>query len=269
MSIPAIFERPDETPLARSPIVTVLWQLRCEEHEALISPQTVLKFQEQLGGRNEFSLTQLPKVMVSLQAVNPGLPQGMPAPPVDAGGGGWRLSSTDGTWHINVETSSISIESSIYGSWITDFSPRIERALKALAKIGPPVVETRLGLRYVNIVVGSAVQQPPFASPSDISSLIAPWLLGPLIEPALQEYVQMARNNVIFKFEEVNLILNHGIVSTENRELGYLLDIDAFREGGRPYDTDDILAQSLALHNVALGIFQMSLIPKAIEAMRS
>jgi hypothetical protein len=36
VALPAIFEGLNETPLARSPIVTVIWQLRFEEHPILI-----------------------------------------------------------------------------------------------------------------------------------------------------------------------------------------------------------------------------------------
>lgn len=40
----------DEAPLARSPIVSVVWQLRFEDHPALATPQAVLRLQELLGG---------------------------------------------------------------------------------------------------------------------------------------------------------------------------------------------------------------------------
>lgn len=268
MTSPAAFEGLDESPLARSPIVTALWQLRCEEHQELVSAQTALKLQQHLGGPTEFNLMQLPKVMLSVRAVNSGLPQGISTPPVDAGGGGWRLSAVDATWHLNIEASSISIESSTYGTWSKDFAPRIERVLEALGKVCPPVIETRLGLRYVNILVGSAVQGPPFKTPCDIHDLVSPWLLGPLAEPSLQGNVQMARGNIIFKFDGINAILNHGIVSTENNELGYLLDVDAAREGGRPYDAEEIQAQSSKLHEVTLGLFQAAVTPEALNLMR-
>ncbi len=77
----------------------------------------------------------------------------------------------------------------------------------------------------------------------------------------------MARGNVVFKFATTNPILNHGIVSTENNELGYLLDIDAAREGGRPYSAEEIQTRSSELHDIALGLFQAALIPEALNLM--
>jgi uncharacterized protein (TIGR04255 family) len=268
MGVPTIFEGLDETRLARSPIVSVVWQLRFEEHPALIAPQTALKLQELLGGAAEFLLTQLPRIQLSVQAVGPAAAESMPPSAVGAAGGGWRLSAADGSWHLNVEASSVSIESSSYGSWGGDFSPRLQRVLEALADVGPPVVETRLGLRYINIVVGSAVGRPPLSAPGQLEGLIAPWLLGALNEPQLQDFVQMANGRVMFRFEHANAILNHGVVSAENGELGYLVDIDVFREGGRALDKDDVLAHSESLHRTALGLFQASLTGEILESMR-
>jgi uncharacterized protein (TIGR04255 family) len=269
VALPTIFEELDESPLARSPIITVVWQLRFEDHPTLIAPQTALRLQELLGGAPEFSLAMLPRIQLSVQAVGPTTAEGMPTPATGASGGGWRLSAADGSWHVNVEASSFSVESSRYGSWAHDFSPRLQRVLAALEDVGAPVVESRLGLRYVNILVGSALGRAPLSAPGELGGLIAPWLLGPLNEAHLQDFVQMANGRATFRFDQANAILNHGVVSAENGELGYLVDIDAFREGGRAFQRDDVLAQSSILHSVALGLFQASLTPEILESMRS
>ena len=88
----ARFGELDEAPLARSPIVSVVWQLRFEDHPALAAPQTVLRFQELLGGPEQFSLMLLPKMQLSMQAVGPAA-ENMPKPVTSEGGGGWRLSA--------------------------------------------------------------------------------------------------------------------------------------------------------------------------------
>lgn len=263
------FDELDEMPLARSPIISVVWQLRFEEHPALIAPQAVLRLQELLGGEAEFLITQLPRIRLSVQAVEPAAAEGMPPSAVGAAGGGWRLSAADGSWHLNVEAGSVSIESSQYGSWADNFLPRLQQVLTALADVGSPVVETRLGLRYINIVVGSAVGRSPLSTPDQLGDLIAPWLLGALNEQQLQGFVQMANGRIMFRFENTTAILNHGVVSAENGELGYLVDIDTFREGGRALQNDGILAQCEVLHTIALGLFQASLTDEILESMRS
>ena len=68
MVLSARFGELDEAPLARSPIVSVVWQLRFEDHPALAAPQAALRFQEALGGPEQFSLIILPKVQLSVQA---------------------------------------------------------------------------------------------------------------------------------------------------------------------------------------------------------
>jgi uncharacterized protein (TIGR04255 family) len=260
-----MFDGLDETPLARSPIVTAIWQLRFEEHPILVTPQTALRLQGLLGGPTEFSLAMLPRIQLSIQPVGSTLPENVPGKT----GGGWRLSAADGSWHVSVETASVSVETSRYGSWVNDFLPRLQSVLAALEVVGAPVVESRLGLRYINVVVGSAVGRPPLSTPSELGGLIASWLLGPLTESRLQEFVQMTQGRTAFKYEHTSAILNHGVVSTETGELGYLVDIDTFREGGRAFESADVLAQSTVLHRVGLGLFQASLSPEALKSMRS
>jgi uncharacterized protein (TIGR04255 family) len=269
VAVPTLFEGLDETPLARSPIVTVIWQVRFEEHPILVAPQTALKLQESLGGATEFSLTMLPQIQLQVQPVGPASAESAPSPAMGSATGGWRLSAADGSWHLNVEARSVSIESATYGSWASDFSPRLQRVLQALEVVGPPVIESRLGLRYINIVVGSSVGRSPMSGPGDLGGLIAPWLLGPLNEEQLQQFVQVTQGRSVFKFAQDNAILNHGVVTADNGELGYLVDIDAFREGGRAFQGKDILAHSAVLHLVVLGLFQRSLTPELLESMRS
>jgi uncharacterized protein (TIGR04255 family) len=268
-ALPAIFEELNETPLIRSPIVAVVWQLRFEDHPVLVAPQTALKLQELLGGETAFSITNLPQIKLSVQPIGSATVQGASAPASGSAGGGWRLSAADGSWHLNIEPSSLSIESSSYGSWSSDFLPRLQQVLDALEKVGPPVIESRLGLRFINIVVGSAVGHAPFEGPSELNGLISPWLLGPLGESKLRDFVQMNQGRAVLRFDRSNAILNHGVVSTENGELGYLVDVDAFREGGRAFRKSDVLADSETLHKIALGVFQASLTDEILNSMRA
>lgn len=267
VALPSIFEGLDESPLARSPIVTVVWQVRFEEHLNLVAPQTALILQDLLGGASEFSLAMLPEIKLSVQPV--GQPSVEAVPAMGASRGGWRLSAVDGSWHLNVEARSVSMEATTYGSWVDDFSPRLQRVLKALEDVGAPVIESRLGLRYINIVVGSSVGKAPMSAAGELSGIIASWLLGPLNEPELEGYVQKAQGQAVFRFGDVNAILNHGVVATENGELGYLIDIDAFREGGRAFNGEAILAHSATLHSVTLGLFQRSLTSEILKLLRS
>jgi len=247
----------------------VVWQLRFEEHPALVAPQTALKLQELLGGETAFSLADLPRIKLSVQPLGPIAAESVSAPATGSAGGGWRLSAADGSWHLNLESSSLSIESSSYGSWSSDFLPRLQQVLDILENVGPPVIVSRLGLRYINIVVGSAVEKAPLERPSELSGIISPWLLGPLYEIRLRDFVQVAQGRIAFKFDHANAILNHGVVSAENGELGYLVDVDSFREGGRAFRQGDVLADSANLHQIALGLFQASLTDEILESLRA
>lgn len=264
----ARFGELDEAPLDRSPIVSVVWQLRFEEHPALAAPETVLRFQELLGGPDQFAIIPMPKIQVAVQATGPAVGNA-PQSAVGAAGGGWRLSGTDGSWQVSADSASLAVETTRYGTWEKDFSPRLRQVLEALQKIGTPVLESRLGLRYVNVVTGSAVGRPPMSAAGELSGLVAPWLLGPLNEPQVQDSVLANQGRAVLSFDQASAILNYGVISTETRELGFIIDIDAFREGGRALRIDDILTQTETLHATALGLFQLSLTPEALEAMRS
>lgn len=268
MAVSARFGELDETPLARSPIVSVVWQLRFEDHPALLAPQTVLRFRELLGGPAQFGLMALPRLQVSVQGAGP-VPGDQIKPVSGSAGGGWRLPALDGSWQVTVEAASLSVESTRYGTWEKGFQPRLQRVLRALEEVGAPVIETRLGLRFINVLVGSVVGKPPMSETSELAGLVATWLLGPLADDCLRDSVQASQGRTTFDFIHAKAVLNHGIVSTESRELGYLIDIDVFREGGRALQTEDVLAVSTGLHGEALGLFQASLTHTALKAMGS
>jgi uncharacterized protein (TIGR04255 family) len=269
----ARFGELDEAPLDRSPIVSVLWQLRFEDHPALVAPQSVLRFQEILGEAGQFGqfkLNMLPKVQVSVQASGM-LPESASAaaPAIGAGGGGWRLTSADGTWQVSAESGSLAVEATRYGTWEKDFAPRLRIVLDALRDVGVPFIESRLGLRYINVLTGSAVGQSPISGVPELVGLITSWLLGPLNDSVMRSAVQASQGRVLLSFEQINIILNHGVIATDANELGYLIDIDAFREGGRALKLDDVMDFTSELHAAALGVFQHALTSHALEAMRS
>jgi uncharacterized protein (TIGR04255 family) len=264
----ARFGELDEAPLDRSPIVSVVWQLRFEDHPALVAPQTVLRFQEALGEFGPFKLNMLPKVQISVQAGGVD-PENAPAPATSAGGGGWRLTAADGAWQLSAESGSLAVEATRYGTWEKDFAPRLQSVLDALREVGSPLIESRLGLRYINVLTGSAVGKPPILEITELPGLVTPWLLGPLNDPTVRNAVQASQGRVVFTFDQVNIMLNHGVIATDANELGYLIDIDAFREGGRALKLDEVINFTSELHATALGVFQHSLTPYAQEAMRS
>jgi uncharacterized protein (TIGR04255 family) len=131
------------------------------------------------------------------------------------------------------------------------------------------LIESRLGLRYINVLTGSAVGKPPILEITELPGLVTPWLLGPLNDPTVRNAVQASQGRVVFTFDQVNIMLNHGVIATDANELGYLIDIDAFREGGRALKLDEVINFTSELHATALGVFQHSLTPYAQEAMRS
>jgi uncharacterized protein (TIGR04255 family) len=90
-----------------------------------------------------------------------------------------------------------------------------------------------------------------------------------LNDPEVKDAVLASQGRVVFTFNQVNILLNHGVITTDANELGYLIDIDAFREGGRALKPEEVIEFTSELHAAALGVFQHSLTHQAREAMQS
>jgi uncharacterized protein (TIGR04255 family) len=264
VTLPAMFDAPDETPLARSPLVTVVWQLRIDDQPVLVEPQSILRAHASLGGPEEFSLSRLPRVQVVAQAGSSA--EAQPASVLGAGGG-WRLSALDGTWHVNVEASSVSVEASVYGTWSNQFSPKIERVLHAISAVAEPVIEMRIGLRYINLITGSALQREPFRVAADFDGLLEPAILGVIGNAELRQYAQVVQGRHSLDFSQAKAIVNYGVVSAEGGELGFLLDIDVYREGARQYVESEVFGFIDELHRIALGLFRSYLSAEATRGM--
>src|SRR3546814_14422937 len=82
---------------------------------------------------------------------------------------GWHLKSVDGTWTAALLPGHFSLETTNYTRW-PDFSERLSELTSAVAKVLPPVMEHRVGLRYGDRLTGLGVKDPadwePWISPS-------------------------------------------------------------------------------------------------------
>lgn len=249
---PVGWAQPDPRLLARSPLVNVLWQVRFTALPELADGRTALKLQERIG--RDTNLTPLNAPQVAVQVAGPAA---FPPPVVEQGGQGWRLSAPDGSTHVAINPTSLSVETTQYGGWTAHFRPWVEATTSALAAVVDPGVVLRVGMRYVNAIFAVAVGKSSFESAASTSEVLVPALRGFLDDASYGPLVDSYQGRHMLKLRDDLLShIQHGVVATEAGEFGLLLDIDTYSERTHAFDSGAVLSLSDSLHEAGLSVFQ-------------
>ena len=147
---------------------------------------------------------------------------------------GWQFRSADETWTVTIQPDFFSLETSAYLDW-SDFRERLLRVVRAVGAHVGPVVEQRVGLRYVD-----EVRDPVVTDPVDWRGWIDESLLGPLVHPSFGPALRSTQQVLELEAHEaLRVILRHGTLRVPGeKQWLYLLDHDCFRQQGRPFDAD-------------------------------
>jgi uncharacterized protein (TIGR04255 family) len=137
-------ETPDEIPLPNNPLVEVIAQIRFPENASLARQEFIGPFQERL--RAEFPVLRQERETGLLIT-----PDGVATQ--QASTSIWRMSDADGRWTISVAPGFIALQTADY-SRRADFFARLRTALTAFEEEVHPGYFDRLGVRYVNRLVG-------------------------------------------------------------------------------------------------------------------
>jgi uncharacterized protein (TIGR04255 family) len=251
---PLQLPEPADVPLVRSPLVLVVCQIRHDRRLAVAETRTGLAVQRMLGDK----YPEIGQQHAASMEVVMGPGAGAPHVNHEAIPGGWRLQSDDGTWTVTLLPEAFSIETSSYSGW-TDFRARLHDLVAAVVSTYAPELEQRIGLRYVDEIF-----HPEVSEPHGWKGWIDDDLLGPLAHPALAGSVRAAQQIVDFDAGGGHrVILRHGTSQVVNDQRWvYLLDHDCFRQAGREFNQDELMASADALHKVALQVFQAAVTPE-------
>jgi uncharacterized protein (TIGR04255 family) len=253
----------DTSVLVRSPLTSVICQIRFNHSPRASDAQIASDFYEALGGKTG----RYPKLeQIAETAINVSVGPNVPAAVAQqAPVSGWRMSSADGQHVVSLLPTSIALEATTYEGWDQDFGPRLDEMLDCVERLVEPVFEQRVGLRYINQVVETEVR-----APEGWREWIDAQLLGLITNDEIGPMVVFARQQAILQLdEEARCTWNHGFVPDPDREgtLAYLLDYDIAREGMRPFDRHQI-RNTLNLFNCyALRLFQLSTTPALRERL--
>jgi uncharacterized protein (TIGR04255 family) len=150
---------PDEVPLPRAPLLSVIAQVRFPLVASVERREFIAPFQEAI--RDTYPVLRQEQTQALIMT-----PAG-PAPIVPQAT--WRFTDLDQKWRVSLTPGFLALETEAYTSR-TDFLRRLDDVVKALDQHIAPKLVDRLGLRFVDRVTGGAVDE--------ITKLVRPEVSG-------------------------------------------------------------------------------------------
>lgn len=255
----------DEVVLTKAPLALVVCQVRFETNLAVSEGRTARSIQDALGGKNEYiGVEQITAQQVGV-LVGPGGPTATVGSPTVSG---WRFTSEDGKWVVSIMPDFAGLETTAYDTWTDSFGSRLRQLLVSVGNIVQPTYEQRLGLRFVN-----HFSDLKFGSPPDWAAILASTVAGPLLHPVFGSGVTGAQQHLTVTLDPgagIAASLRHGIAGdvADAAGLGYLLDIDVYRQKARAFDAAEIHDAAYLFRGYANTLFQSSLNDEYLESLR-
>ena len=227
---------PAEVPLPKAPLVRVITQVRFPLIVSIEKPDFIAPFQEALRGVYPVLRQERTKgIVFNVQGIRPATSAVT-----------WRFKDVDAKWQVSLAPDFVALETTSYSSR-KDFFDRLSVVVNALEKHFEPKVVDRIGVRYIDRLVGPAL--------GEIQKLIRPHMLGILGTAAAGNVEQMI-NESIFAAQPTGemILLRHGRVPKDAtvdpaaidpiNEPSWILDIDMFRSGSREFRAQEITDQA-------------------------
>jgi uncharacterized protein (TIGR04255 family) len=239
---------PEEVPLKTAPLVRVLCQIRYSPVPELVDDESERALASLLEG--DYPIRGL------VQGVVLPLP-GMATPPSPEH---FRtFEDTESHWKVTLAPDFIGLETGQYDSR-KDFLERLEKLLDALGTVRRPPKVTRVGMRYTDRIV----------SPQGLKGIVRPSLLG--ILPELTNPDEVLNNQVVQALLNdpesgshvqvrslclpPNVLFDPSIQPVASQS--WVLDIDAFNESSRMYETKSLVGTVSILAERAYQVFYWS-----------
>ncbi len=136
--------------------------------------------------------------------------------------------------------------------------------MNAFVEVYEPVLFTRIGLRYFDVIVRSNLGLEDI----DREDLIAPQFLGVIASPELKANVTQFQSTSLVNLKddqgEVRIIAGT-VMSTESAETNFMIDSDFYKL--KREEKDKLLNRLDYFHTKASGLFRMCIKDKLHDAM--
>jgi uncharacterized protein (TIGR04255 family) len=243
----------DEVPLHNAPLAKVLMQVQYSRTPQLVTDAAESIISDRLGRypvRRRQMVAGFPSVVIGGQEIQP--PAGV------SPGTMLLFSEPSGSWQVAVTDTAVSLETTTY-STRNDFCDRAQEVFKAVATAALPPVVDRVGLRYIDRLVGERLQRVP--------DYVIPLLqgLGASIEPPMA--VHHSVTDTLIEFSETErLQVRSGFLPPASGfdpalpvvpEPSWVLDMDVHTiQAGFAFDADELTQRLRRYAEVAYAFFR-------------
>jgi uncharacterized protein (TIGR04255 family) len=231
---PLVAPLPAEVPLKDAPLVRVIAQLRFPEILAVEQRDFVAPFQEAI--RSAYPVLrqeQTQGIMFGPAGVTPVKPQIA-----------WRFSETAGHWRVSLTPTFLALETTKYVSR-SDFLARLRAVTEALAQHVEPGQLDRLGVRYIDRITGSAVDE--------LASLVRTEVRG-IAGTVAATHVVHALSESVFEVADARVLARWGRLPAgatvdpaaiePAQDKSWILDLDMFSAAPMPFDVDRVVVEA-------------------------
>lgn len=186
-----------------------------------------------------------------------------------------HFSTSDGAWRVSVCSEFIALTCLKYPDW-SEFSGRLMPIVRRVTEMRQPVVPTRLGLRYKDLIE----REPLGLDGVPWHELVAPFLLGPLAPNALaegqvppeSEVLNVAAQSLLRLDSSMLLLQSALLTSIQSNMRAFLIDADFFLDQGLPSDLltnpATLRATLDTLHVNAGALFRRGITERLHHALR-
>ena len=243
---PLVAPPPPEVPLANAPLVRVIAQVRFPLLVAVEQRDFIAPFQGAV--RETYPVLrqeQIQGVVVTLAGVT--------AAPAQTA---WRFSDVQGHWRLSLAPDFLALETTSYTSR-SDFLARLREAVTALDEHVEPKLVDRLGVRYVDRIVGDAVD--------DIAKLVRPEVCGISASAAGSRALHSVSESM-FALDGARVLARWGRLSAGStvdpgaleptNEVSWILDLDMFTTSPVPFSVDRVIEDATRFAERIYTIFR-------------
>lgn len=228
---PLVDPPPAEVPLADAPLVRVIAQVRFPEVLSIEQRDFVAPFQEAIRAvypvlRQE----QTQSALFSQLGITPARPQTA-----------WRFGDLEGHWRVSLAPDFLALETTKYTSR-SDFFTRLHAVIVALDEHVEPKLLDRLGVRYIDRITGTAVD--------DIAKLVRTEVRG-ITGTTVASHATHTLSETMFELDDACIVARWGHLPPgvtvdpaaiePAPEKSWILDLDMFSASPAPFAVDRIV----------------------------
>ncbi|MEQ1568212.1 MAG: TIGR04255 family protein [Myxococcota bacterium] len=231
---PLVAPLPAEVPLKDAPLVRVIAQLRFPEILSVEQRDFVAPFQEAIRAKYPvLRQEQTQGILLGPAVLAPARPQIA-----------WRFGDTDGHWRVSLTPEFLALETTKYLSR-SDLLGRLKEVATALDEHIKPAQVDRLGVRYIDRITGSAVD--------DIARLVRAEVRG-ITGTVAATHASHALSESMFAVDDARVLARWGFLPPgatvdpaaiePATEKSWLLDLDMFSATPTPFVVDRVVERA-------------------------